>query len=596
VYKNPLRLAKNGHFFVSDATALTSYQKKMVTFIVWLKGIVMIYCIKLNVFGILAVWFLIIPRVVIAQEITQQDFETVKGLLPDKPDLADSMCSKLLKQATESRVENDSILAKIYLLAGLTQYYKGRYFVAEYYYKLAMKTSFMDQSKSFGENCWNNLGIVLERQNRLGEAQVAYKKSLRFAEERGDSVSIIQTWINIGLLEGAHKDYEEAIAITNQVLQWALSNQDTLNTALCYQNLGIYYAEIRQMQKAVSFSEKALVLYRLNQDQYLIAKQLSNLANFLAYLGRYSESKLRLEEALKIAERNNFGEVIASTYTILAHNNIALNQNLFEAEEYLNRSLKYSMDNNLLATSDGVLTNLLRLYVKTGEIEKHDATVDALQGLMERSNKEASSGLYEEMKVVHELSVIQAKNKKLLEEAENRKFYMRLQLLFIVVISVFVSIVSVLYFRLKKYVLSLYKLNVEQTVSSGIVLPSFKQELQVAENGDQLYDLYLSILQKLEEERLYENPSFAIQDICEKLKSNRSYISMAINQYSNTNFAGLVSRLRVNEARKLMLDIANPLSLTEISTRAGFSNRVSFYRQFKEITGLSPTEFRALTV
>ena len=78
--------------------------------------------------------------------------------------------------------------------------------------------------------------------------------------------------------------------------------------------------------------------------------------------------------------------------------------------------------------------------------------------------------------------------------------------------------------------------------------------------------------------------------------ADRSYISMAINQYSNTNFAGLVSRLRVNEARKLMLDIANPLSLTEISTRAGFSNRVSFYRQFKEITGLSPTEFRALTV
>jgi hypothetical protein len=26
-YKNPLRLAKNGHFFVSDATTLTSYKK-----------------------------------------------------------------------------------------------------------------------------------------------------------------------------------------------------------------------------------------------------------------------------------------------------------------------------------------------------------------------------------------------------------------------------------------------------------------------------------------------------------------------------------------------------------------------------------------
>jgi rhodanese-related sulfurtransferase len=29
-YKNPLRLAKNGNFFVSDATTLTSYDKRHI--------------------------------------------------------------------------------------------------------------------------------------------------------------------------------------------------------------------------------------------------------------------------------------------------------------------------------------------------------------------------------------------------------------------------------------------------------------------------------------------------------------------------------------------------------------------------------------
>jgi YesN/AraC family two-component response regulator len=194
------------------------------------------------------------------------------------------------------------------------------------------------------------------------------------------------------------------------------------------------------------------------------------------------------------------------------------------------------------------------------------------------------------------MDVLRAKNKKLLDEADNRRFQMRLQMAVIAIVSVFVGIIGVFYVRLKKFVRSLYKLNVEQSKATGIIAPLLKKEQQLEETDQQLYALYVMVLQKLEEERMFENPVLAIQDICDSLKSNRSYVSMAINKFSSTNFAGMVSRLWVNEARKLLLDTDQSLTLTDISTRVGFSNRVSFYRQFKDHTGFSPNEFTELTL
>ena len=64
--------------------------------------------------------------------------------------------------------------------------------------------------------------------------------------------------------------------------------------------------------------------------------------------------------------------------------------------------------------------------------------------------------------------------------------------------------------------------------------------------------------------------------------------------YSDTGFSGMMNRYRVNEARRLILEGKPDTSLNDIALQAGFTNRISFYRQFKEITGISPSEFRKL--
>jgi AraC-like DNA-binding protein len=55
-----------------------------------------------------------------------------------------------------------------------------------------------------------------------------------------------------------------------------------------------------------------------------------------------------------------------------------------------------------------------------------------------------------------------------------------------------------------------------------------------------------------------------------------------------------ISYVRLQDREVWLLDQQQELSLTEVASRSGFANRVSFYRQFKELTGFSPMEFQDL--
>jgi len=102
---------------------------------------------------------------------------------------------------------------------------------------------------------------------------------------------------------------------------------------------------------------------------------------------------------------------------------------------------------------------------------------------------------------------------------------------------------------------------------------------------------YQAILQLLERDKPWLDPGFSLQDLSTRLATNQKYISQAINMFSETGFSGMMNRYRVNEARRLILEGKPDTSLHDIALQAGFTNRISFYRQFKDITGISPSEF-----
>lgn len=60
----------------------------------------------------------------------------------------------------------------------------------------------------------------------------------------------------------------------------------------------------------------------------------------------------------------------------------------------------------------------------------------------------------------------------------------------------------------------------------------------------------------------------------------------------NANFSDYLWNLRLEEAKRLLTETDTPID--EVSTKVGYLSSSSFRRKFKQETGLSPSQFRAV--
>jgi AraC-like DNA-binding protein len=93
------------------------------------------------------------------------------------------------------------------------------------------------------------------------------------------------------------------------------------------------------------------------------------------------------------------------------------------------------------------------------------------------------------------------------------------------------------------------------------------------------------------EKRYYLNPGITIEEIAQKLNISRLILSKFINSEENKNFNSWINSMRIADSQQLMTE--NPdLSILQVSEQMGYSEQTNFSRQFKLITGDSPTEWR----
>ena len=108
-------------------------------------------------------------------------------------------------------------------------------------------------------------------------------------------------------------------------------------------------------------------------------------------------------------------------------------------------------------------------------------------------------------------------------------------------------------------------------------------------------ELFHKITTALREQLLFTNPHLTIQDLANAVGSNRTYVSACINRRSNFTFSQLVAQYRVEYAKTILLDpqyTSDHEALTQAMALSGFASDPTFYRVFKDLTGLTPLQFR----
>jgi len=131
---------------------------------------------------------------------------------------------------------------------------------------------------------------------------------------------------------------------------------------------------------------------------------------------------------------------------------------------------------------------------------------------------------------------------------------------------------------------------IEATVHAN----ALRESAENAENIEKDKALYHEIIQYLENNKPFKNPDFDAHALAKALNTNVSYISKAISTGSGDDFRVLINNFRIKYAKSMLdNDTVKKYTIDYICTESGYKYRSTFNGAFKNLTGMTPTEYVA---
>lgn len=164
------------------------------------------------------------------------------------------------------------------------------------------------------------------------------------------------------------------------------------------------------------------------------------------------------------------------------------------------------------------------------------------------------------------------------------------QLMVINIMTIVLSISFIMFF-----IYYLNKINLIKELQSRQYKEDFEikeeEEIKEAENI-KFENLYNEILNYFSEKRPYCNPDFTIVQLAEDLKTNVKYVSRVIKTKESVNFSVFLNIYRINLIKELIAkDYHDKYTIGYIYIIAGFRHQSTFNKVFKEIEGITPSEY-----
>lgn len=96
----------------------------------------------------------------------------------------------------------------------------------------------------------------------------------------------------------------------------------------------------------------------------------------------------------------------------------------------------------------------------------------------------------------------------------------------------------------------------------------------------------------MRQQQAYLNPELGIDDVAKALGVRRHHLTQALSESTGTSFLSCVNHYRVEEAKRLLDENADELTILRIAYDTGFNSKATFNRIFRKVTGLSPSDYR----
>jgi len=111
-------------------------------------------------------------------------------------------------------------------------------------------------------------------------------------------------------------------------------------------------------------------------------------------------------------------------------------------------------------------------------------------------------------------------------------------------------------------------------------------------NEVQAQKIYERLLTAMTEKKLFAEPELTLAGLAKTLEVHPNHLSQVINSYESKNFYDYINLKRVDEFSRLALNPDNRnYTLLSMAYECGFNSKTSFNRNFRKVTGISPSEY-----
>jgi AraC-like DNA-binding protein len=134
---------------------------------------------------------------------------------------------------------------------------------------------------------------------------------------------------------------------------------------------------------------------------------------------------------------------------------------------------------------------------------------------------------------------------------------------------------------------------VQAPVSVSVDFPSGTEKYQSSSLDQKDLSSILGTIERyMLEQEAYKRPNLKIGELAEAIDIPSHHISQCLNQKLGENFFEFVNSYRIEAVKKQLQEGRHQqLTLWAIAKECGFNSQSSFYRIFKDYTGLTPSSY-----
>ncbi len=146
------------------------------------------------------------------------------------------------------------------------------------------------------------------------------------------------------------------------------------------------------------------------------------------------------------------------------------------------------------------------------------------------------------------------------------------------------------YFGVKQVGIFTNKLEAPAQQNEVITIPVKYQKSAIG--NVLLSEIHIELLKLMDQKKLFKDPELSLNELAKQLNVHSNSLSQVINTLEDKNFYDYINELRINEFKTIVVLPENQrFTLLSLAYEVGFNSKTSFNRNFKKITGLSPTAY-----